>query len=120
MSRHARTAIEVAIILVVAAAVQLLPGGKQTAAAIEAAIIVLFGIGFFWVALRAYREHRTALYTLGDGPRALLYGAIAVLIVTLAAQQRLWNTTAGVFAFWVLVGLCIYTFVALYRYARRF
>jgi hypothetical protein len=120
MTRHTRTAIEVAIILAVAAAVELIPGGRQTADAIYAALIFAFGVAVFWIALRAYRERRMDLYTLGDGRRALFYGAIGVLIVTLAAQSRLWATGLGEFAFWVIVGLSIYVLFALVLYARRY
>ena len=39
-----------------------------------------------------YREHRGSLYLLGDGRRALLYGALGVLAVTLTATDRLWQS----------------------------
>jgi hypothetical protein len=66
-----------------------------------------------------YREHRTALYALGDGRRAALYAAVAVLAVTLTATAQLWRTSAGSVAWLVLIGASIYTGGAVIWAARR-
>jgi uncharacterized membrane protein YoaK (UPF0700 family) len=115
-----RSVLEVALIFLIAAAVEFVPGGRNTAAAVEAAIWTAFGAGLLFVAIRQYREHRVSLYGLGDGRRGLLYGAIAVLLVTLAAQPRMWHTSLGEFIWFVLIGLVVYIFIALFRYARRY
>lgn len=109
-----------AIVLLVAAAVEFVPGGQNTAAAVEALIVLGFGLGLFLLLLRLYRQQRLTLYTLGDGRRALLYGSIGVLFVTVAARPRMWESGQGEFVFWVIVGLCIYALVAVARYARRY
>jgi hypothetical protein len=115
-----RSALEVGTILVIAAAVEFVPGGRNTAAAFEAAIWAAFGAGILLVAIRQYREHRLSIYNLGDGRRGLLYGAIAVLVVTVAAKPRMWQTSLGEFVWFVLIGLAVYVFVALFRYSRRY
>jgi len=115
-----RVPLEIGIIFAVAAAVEFLPGGEQTLDAVVAAIFGLFGVGIFLAALMQYREHRVGVYSLGDARRALLYGTIAVLVVTLVAQPRMWETSLGEFFWFALVGLCIYSFVAIYRFARRY
>lgn len=117
---RSRVPIEIGIIFVVAAAVDFIPGGSNVAEAFYAAILAAFGCGVFFVCVRQYREHRLALYSLGDARRALLYGAIAVLVVTVIAQPRMWLTSLGEFFWFLLVGLCIYSFVAIYRFARRY
>ncbi|MHB8492103.1 MAG: hypothetical protein ACYDA6_07840 [Solirubrobacteraceae bacterium] len=120
MSERTRLSVEIAIVAIVAALVQFAPGGHNTANAVYAALIFLFGVGIFWVALRAYREHGSALLALGDGRRALLYGTIGVLVVTVIARPRMWLTSGGEFAFWVIVGLAVYVFFALYWFSRSY
>ena len=56
----------------------------------------------------------------GDRRRGLLYGAIGVGLVTVAAKPRMWETGFGEFVWFVLIGLVVYTFVALYRYSRSY
>ena len=51
-----------------------------------------------------YREHRVAIYSLGDHRRAALYVAVGVLAVTLTATPQLWRTSAGSVAWLILVG----------------
>lgn len=120
MTTRARTAVEIAIVLLIAAAVDLVPGGGNAASAFGAAVWLAFGAGILWVLVRAYREHRLGLYGLGEGRRALLYGAIAVGVLTVAARGRMWQWQVGELAFWILLGLVAYTLFALYRYAKRY
>ncbi|MDE3070656.1 MAG: hypothetical protein KGJ43_08000 [Acidobacteriota bacterium] len=120
MSPRMKLTVEVAIVLLVAAAVQFVPGGQNTADAVSAALVFAFGVGILWVSVRAYREHKNALYALGDRRRALLYGAVGVLIVTVIARPRLWLTATGEFVFWVIVGLAVYIFFALYWFSRSY
>ena len=75
----------VLIVLVIAALVVAIPGGGTGAnVALQAASLVFLG-ALAWVASVMYRQHRTDLYSLGDGRRAALYAAVAVATVTLTA-----------------------------------
>jgi hypothetical protein len=120
VSTRLKLPLEIAIIFAIAAAVVFIPGGHNTLEAFYAAVWSLFGVGIFFVCVMQYREHRTGLYSLGDARRGLLYGTIAVLALTLAAKDRMWETGLGEFFWFAIVGLSIYTFVALYRFARRY
>ena len=40
--------------------------------------------------------------------------------VTVAAKPRMWETGFGEFAWFVLVGMVVYTLFALYRYSRSY
>jgi hypothetical protein len=117
-----RIALEIAVILAIAAAVQFIPGGAQALNAFYSALVAIFAIGLFLYLTRLYREHRTDIYSLGDNRRALLYGASAVLVLTVAAKERMWHAGGGLgeFFWFALIGLAIYTYVALYRYAKRY
>ena len=78
MMDRMKTARNMAIIVVIAAAVYFLPGGGRAASAFEAALWVAFGVGFGYLGLRFYREHRISIHSLGDRHRALLYGGLAL------------------------------------------
>jgi hypothetical protein len=120
MSAQLKTAIQWGIILVIAAAVYFVPGGSNAAHGAEAAISAIFGAALVFAGVRLYREHHLRLYGLGDHRRALLYAAIAVLVCAVAAQPRMFQTSAGELVWFVLIGLVVYTFVDLVRHARRY
>ena len=115
-----RTARNVAIVALIAAAVEFLPGGGRAVEAFAAALWVVFAAGLAFFAYRLYRERHVDLYGLGDRHRALLYGAIAIGFVTAAAQPRMWHTSFGEFAWFALIGLAAYTLLAVYRYSRTY
>lgn len=119
MERYAG-ARNVLIILAIAAAVYFIPGGGRTAATVGAVLAVAFAavVGLF--AGRTYQERRVAIYSLGDRKRAILYGAIAVAVVTVTATPRLWATGAGEIAWFAILAAVVYTLVALYRSSRSY
>jgi len=110
----------VAIVAVIAAAVDFLPEGGRTAGTFESALLVAFAAGLVYVAVRLYREYRVSLHSLGDQRRGLLYGALAVAVVSITARPRMWQTGFGELAWFVLIGLVVYTLVTVYRYSRTY
>ena len=58
--------------------------------------------------------------TNGNARRAVLYGAIAALAVTLTATDRLWQTSAGSVAWLVLMGASLYAGGAVLWSLRRY
>ncbi len=120
MDDRKKTALNVAILLAIAAAVDFLPGGGRVANTVATALGVAFAAALGYAAVWFYRRNRVAIYSLGDQRRALLYGAIGVGVVTVAAKPRMWLSGFGEFAWFVLVGLVAYTLFALYRYSRSY
>ncbi|MGA9859956.1 MAG: hypothetical protein WBQ18_18975 [Solirubrobacteraceae bacterium] len=114
------TARNVIIILVVAAIVAIVPGGGRATSVVLTALYLAFLGATVWVASIMYRERRGALYLLGDGRRALLYGALGVLAVTLTATGRLWHTPIGSVAWLVLIAGSVYVACAVVWAARRY
>jgi hypothetical protein len=110
----------IAIIVAIAAAVYLLPGGGRVASTFEAALWVAFGVGIAYLGLRLYREHRISLLSLGDRHRALLYGAIALGVFALAARRRMWETGSGELLWFVLVGCVVYALLEVFRHSRSY
>ncbi len=119
MERYAG-ARNIAIIVVIAAAVYILPRGGQVAATVAAIVAVAFAAAIAYFAARLYREHRVTLYSLGDRLRGLLYGAVAVAVVTIAAQPRMWASTAGEIVWFVILGAVVYALVYIWRASRTY
>lgn len=120
MDDRLKTARNIAIVLLLAAVVAFVPGGGRAANTIATIVGVVFAAGIAWAGMWFYRQNRVAIYSLGDRRRALLYGSIAVAVVTVAAKQRMWETGFGEFLWFVLIGLVVYTLFALYRYSRSY
>ncbi len=114
-----KTLRNVAIVALIAAAVQFLPGGGQAAEAFAAALWVVFGASFGYLAYRLYRDRRVDLYGLGRY-RSLLYLALAAGYVALAARVRMWQTGVGELVWFVSIGLCAWALLVVYRYSRSY
>lgn len=110
----------VAIVLLIAAAVYILPGGGRAANTVEAVLTCAFAAAFGLVAFRVYRERQMELDGLGTRHRALLYGAFALGLVTIAAKARMWETGLGEFAWFALLGLAVYALIVVYRFSRTY
>jgi hypothetical protein len=115
-----KTVRNIAIILLLAAAVAFIPGGDTSARVISSLLSVIFLGGLVWFAVRLYREHRATLFGLGDKWRALLYGAAAVIVLTLTATSRLFDTDVGILIWFALMGASIYALFAVWRFSRRY
>ncbi len=120
VSDRVKTVRNVAIVLAIAAGVYLLPGGGRAASTFEAALWTAFGLGIGYLGVRLYREHRVALYGLGDRHRAMLYGAVALAVFAYMARARMWITGLGEIAWFALVGFVVYCALEVYRYSRTY
>jgi hypothetical protein len=117
---RAKTARNIAILVAIAAAVYVLPGGGRAARTFEAALWVAFGTGIGYLGVRLYREHRISLHSLGDRHRGILYGAVALAVFAWAARARMWETGLGELVWFLLVGLVVYALLEVYRYSRTY
>jgi hypothetical protein len=113
--KHARN---IAIILLIALGVDLIPGGGQGATSFQQLLYLLFLGTLGWFASIMYREHRTALYSLGDRRRAILYASIGALVLVASALWRVHGASAVVAL--AVAGLAIYAIVAIVVSARQY
>ncbi len=114
------TARNVVIVLALAAAVEFLPGGGRAADTLRSILWVVFAAGIGYMGVRLYREHRISLYSLGARHRGMLYGAIALGVVLIAARTRMWDTGGGELAWLLLLGLVAYLLMVVYRFWRSY
>jgi hypothetical protein len=111
------TARNIAIIFALAAIVAFAPGGGDGADLISQLLSAVFTVVIVIILGRLYMQFRTDIFGLGDRWRLVLYGAVGVIFVTLAASGRLFDTGAGALAWFALMGGAAY---ALYLTWRQF
>jgi len=97
-----RTARNVAIIMLLALGVAFLPGGGNVAAAVLAALTMALLAGISWMVYTLSRENQLTLATLSDGRRAILYGAVGMILLLIAGSDRLFSTGGGTLL-WILL-----------------
>lgn len=110
----------IAIIVVLAAAVDGISAGQDAADTAKQAISLGFLAAFAWIASRLYREHRTTLYSLGTQRRAILYGAVALATLDLCAYDRLKATGFGTLVWILLLAAAGYVVYAVYRSSKEY
>jgi hypothetical protein len=118
-NKHLRN---IAIILVLAVAVWQLPGGGQTSSGLLSLLLVVMWGGVLFFGYRLYMENRNTIYSLDDRLRALLYGSLALIVITLVATSRLWNEAGGlgVLIWFGLLGLAAWGIATVWRAYREY
>ena len=102
-----QTVRNVAIIFAIAAAVAFLPGGGNAAETILAALSMAFLATLAWFVYVFSRERQLTLAALGDGQRAILYGARGLIAVLIAWSSEAFDTSRGTLVWLVLLGVAI-------------
>lgn len=95
-----RTARNVAIILLAALVVDLVPGGGDAAEALLAGIMMAFLAAISWFVYRLYRQQQMTLMTLSDARRALLFGAVGAIALLFVAFEQ-FETWSGGIVVWI-------------------
>jgi 1-aminocyclopropane-1-carboxylate deaminase/D-cysteine desulfhydrase-like pyridoxal-dependent ACC family enzyme len=101
----ATTVRNIAIVVGLALVVWLVPGGGTTAGIVEGLM---------------YMRYRAEIFGLGDRHRAMLYGAVAVILVTLAASSLLFSTGPTTLIWLALIGAAVWTLVLVWRHWREY
>lgn len=116
-----RHLLNVAILIALALAVWLLPGGDTGSATIYNVLMVVLWGGLLFFGYRLYMEHRMTLHSLDDRMRGLLYGSLALATLALVATSRLWNEGGfGALIWFALIGLAVWGMIAVWRAYREY
>lgn len=101
-----RTLRNVAIIAIIAVPVAFVPGGGNAAHA----VLVTLGMGFLAslavAARQIYRENRLTFDSLPDDQRAVLFGAIGVIVLMIAGAGKLLEGGGFGAVIWVTLMAC--------------
>ena len=116
-----RTALNFGIVLLIALALFLLPGGGT---ALDIALTVLT-ISFFaaiaWLGYRLYREHRFTIEGLAQNERLVLYSSVGLAFLTFTATNRLFDEGGmGILAWLALLGIASYGVFWVWQRSRRY
>jgi hypothetical protein len=109
----------VAIVLALAGIVDVVPGGGTGANVALQFVSLAFLAAAAWIGSRLYREHRVALYSLGDRRRMVLYLAVGAATVLISASGRMMATGPGTVIWIVALALCVYAVFAVIWSARQ-
>ena len=110
-----------AILILIALAVWLLPGGGTATGTINNILGLVFAGGLVFFGYRMYMEHRTSLFMLEDKVRGLLYGSVALIAFALIATSRMWDDGGLAVLVWLaLIGAGVYGCVTVYRASREY
>ena len=111
----------VAIILALAVAVWLLPGGDTASVTVGNLIGIVFIGGLLFFGYRMYMEHRATILDLEDRQRAILYASIALGAITLVATRRMWDSSSlGALLWLALLGLAFWGLLTVWRAYREY
>jgi len=108
------------IVALLALGVWALPGGGTAVDLFGAALFVIITIGIGWLAARFYLENRSEIHGIGDRWRLVLYGALGVIVLTMAAGPRLFDTGLGTVLWIALIAGSIYALVLVWRHSRAY
>jgi hypothetical protein len=115
-----RTFRNVAIIMLLALAVAVIPGGDDATDVMLTALSMAFLAVIAWFAYRLYREQQLTLVTLSDGRRAILFGALGVMALLVAGADELFDTPGGTLAWIGGLALSVLAIVMVWREATSY
>jgi hypothetical protein len=110
----------VLIIAAIAAAVAFVPGGGDTASFVGAFLSTAILASFVMIFARLYREHRVAIFSLGDRHRALLYGGLGAAVVAMAWRPKLFETGGGTAVWFALLAGASVALYSVWRHHRSY
>ena len=110
----------IAIVLLITLAVWLIPGGGTAADIVGTFISIAFGVAIWFALVYVYRNFRTTIYSLGDQNRGFLYGALASILFLGASADRFFDSAAGTFVWFAILGAAAYAAVTVFRSWREY
>ena len=115
-----RTALNFAIVALIALGLFLLPGGGSALNVVLTLLTIAFFVAIALLGYRLYRQYRFELESLETTQRIVLYGAVGVAFLTFTATNRLFDAGGvGVLVWLALLGVASYgVFWVFSRYRR--
>jgi hypothetical protein len=101
-----RTARNIAIIALIAVPIAFVPGGGNAARAVVAFLMMAFLATIAVAARQVYRQNRLTFDTLTDQHRAVLLGAVGVIVLMIAGADELLGGGGGGAFLWVALMAC--------------
>lgn len=93
--------------MLLALGVAFLPGGGNLAATLLTALTMALLAGIAWMVYVLSRENQLTLATLSNGRRAILYGAVGMVVLLIAGSDKLFATGGGTLLWIILLAASI-------------
>jgi hypothetical protein len=107
-----RVARNIGIIALLALPVAFVPGGGDVARAVITALVMAFLATIALGGYQLYRQNALTITTLPDGRRAVLFGAVGVIVLMIAGADELLASGGGTL---VWIGLLALSAFAIFR-----
>ena len=109
------------IIIGLALAVWLVPGGDAASVTVSNLLTIIFVGGLLFLAYRLYMENRETIFGLEERQRGILYAALALIAITLVATRRMWDAGGlGAIVWLMMLGAGVYALVGVWRAYREY
>jgi hypothetical protein len=120
MSRAQRTIADIAIIAVIALGVAFIPGGGNAAQAAIAVLLIAFMAVIALAGYQLYRQNQLTIDTLPDRERGILCAGVGLLVLTIAAGDKLFATAGGTLIWIGLLALSVIIIARVWMEASRY
>ncbi|MGI9557979.1 MAG: hypothetical protein ACR2N5_08565 [Solirubrobacterales bacterium] len=120
MSRQLQNARNIAIILLLALGVAVLPGGGNAAETVLTAISMAFVAAIAFFGYRVYKQSQFTISTLADGRRFLLYSAIGAIVLMIVGTDELLDTGLGALLWVAVLAASVIAIVLVVREANSY
>ena len=114
-----RTLRNIAIIMLLALIVAVVPGGGNAARAITAAFAIIFLALIGFACWQLYRQYRFNYLGLDQRRRALFVAAVGAIALMIAGADEMTATGGGLIAWLAILGIAIYVVVATFLETQR-
>ena len=112
-AKHIRN---ILIIVALALAVWLLPGGDTGSSTIYNVLTIALTAGLLFFGYRLYMEHRATIFGLEDRQRGILYGAVALAALAIIATSKLWAEGGlGALLWFAMLGVAVWGIYSVWR-----
>ena len=115
-----QTARNVAIILLLALVVAVVPGGDAAAEAILVALSMAFLAAIAFFVARFYRDQEMTLATMPDGRRAILFGAVGAIALLIVGYEEFRSWDGGILVWIALLAGAIAAIFLTWREANTY
>jgi drug/metabolite transporter (DMT)-like permease len=110
-----------AVVALVALALTLLPGGRETINALLTVLSIGFFVAIALLVVRMFRQNRSTIESLEPRQRLVLYSSVGLALLTFAATNRLFDQGGfGVLVWLALLGLATYGIYWVWTQYRRY
>jgi hypothetical protein len=110
----------IAILILLALIVWLVPGGGTAGATVSNVLGIAFAASLLFLGFRLYMEHRDSIFGLPERQRGILYASMALAAVALAGTSHLWSTGGGTILWIVFVGAAAFGLYSVWQAYRAY